>query len=99
MDFHPLQHTSEELYLGDVRPNERYFKRNSQYAKALDEVVRAGDALADGLTEEQKELFEDYMDAQREVTVFTDCETFCYAFKLGSKIMLDVLTEGQMREI
>lgn len=39
------------------------------------------------------------MDAQREVTVLTDCETFCYSFKLGAKIMLDVLTEGQMREI
>ncbi len=89
----------EALYLGDVRPNERCFKRNSQYAKALDELVKVGDALTDGLTEEQKELFEDYMDAQREVTVLTDCETFCYAFKLGSKIMLDVLTEGQMREI
>ena len=37
----------EDLYLGDVRPSERSFKRNSQYAKALDEVVRAGDALTD----------------------------------------------------
>ena len=34
----------EDLYLGDVGPSERGFKRNSQYAKALDEVVRAGDA-------------------------------------------------------
>ena len=89
----------EDLYLGDVRPNERSFKRNSQYAKALDEVVKAGDALTDGLTEKQKELFEDYMTAQREVTVLTDCETFCLAFKMGAKIMLDVLTDGQMREI
>ena len=89
----------EDLYVGDVRPNERFFKRNSQYAKALDEVVKAGDALTNGLTEEQKALFEDYMSAQREVTVLTDCETFCYAFKLGAMIMLDVLTDGQMREI
>ena len=89
----------EDLYLGDVRPSDRSFKRNSQYAKALDEVVRAGDALTDGLTEEQKELFEDYMTAQREVNVLTDCETFCMAFKLGAKIILDVLTDGQMREI
>ena len=89
----------EDLYLGDIHPNERSFKRNSQYAKALDEVVKAGDALTDGLTEEQKELFEDYMTAQREVNVLTDCETFCMAFKLGAKIMLDVLTEGQMRKI
>ena len=88
-----------DLYLGVFNPSERSFKRNSQYAKALDEVVKAGDALIDGLTEEQKELFEDYMTAQREVNVLTDCETFCLAFKLGAKIMLDVLTEGQMREI
>ena len=89
----------EDLYLGDVRPSERSFKRNSQYAKALDEVVRAGDALTDTLTEKQKEMFEDYMTAQREVNVITDCETFCLAFKLGAKIMLDVLTEGEIREI
>mgnify|MGYP007101881810 CR=1 FL=1 len=92
-------HILEDIYLGDIRPNERTFKRNSQYAKALDEMVKAGDALTDGLTEEQKELFEDYMTAQREVNVLTDCETFCIAFKLGAKIILDVLTEGQMREI
>lgn len=88
-----------DLYLGDICPSDRSFKRNSQYAKALDEVVRAGDALTDSLTEEQKVLFEDYMTAQRKVNVLTDCETFCMAFKLGAKIMLDVLTDGQMREI
>ncbi len=62
----------EDLYLGDVRPSERSFKRNSQYAKALDELVKVGDALTDDLTEEQKELFEKYMTAQREVNVLTD---------------------------
>ena len=89
----------EDLYLGDIRPSDRSFKRSSQYAKALDDVVKAGDALTEGLTDKQKELFEDYMTAQREVNVLTDCETFCMAFKLGAKIMLDVLTDGQMKEI
>jgi hypothetical protein len=89
----------EDLYLGDVRPSERSFKRNSQYAKALNEVVKAGDALTNTFTEKQKEMFEDYMTAQREVNVLTDCETFIYSFRLAAKIMIDVLTEGQMREI
>ena len=89
----------EDLYVGAIHPNERTFKRNSQYARALDEVVKAGDALTDGLTDEQKALFEDYMTAQREVNVLTDCETFCMAFKLGVKIMLDVLSDGPMKEI
>ena len=89
----------EDLYLGDVRPSERSFKRNSQYAKALDDLVKAGDALTDTLTEKQKEMFEDYITAQREVNVLTDCETFIYAFRLSAKIIIDVLMDGTMKEI
>lgn len=89
----------EDLYLGDIRPNERSFKRNSQYAKALDDLVKAGDALTDTLTEKQKEMFEDYITAQREVNVLTDCETFIYAFRLSAKIIIDVLMDGTMKEI
>ena len=59
----------EDLYLGDVHPSERSFKRNTQYAKALDDLVKAGDALTDTLTEKQREMFEEYMTAQREVSV------------------------------
>ena len=89
----------EDLYLGDIHPSERSFKKNSQYAKALNEVVKAGDELIGTLTEKQKEMFEDYMTAQREVNVLIDCETFIYSFRLASRIMIDVLTEGQMRKI
>ena len=58
--------------------------------------------LDEHLTQIEKDSevrFEDFMDAQREVTVLTDCETFCFAFKLGAKIMMDVLTDGPMKEI
>ena len=89
----------EDLYLGDIRPNERSFKRNGQYAKALDAVVKVGDQLTESLNAEQKQLFEDFMDAQREVTVLTDCETFCYGFKVGAKIRWDAPTEGALKEI
>ena len=44
----------EDLYLGDIRPSERSFKRNSQYANALDELVKAGDVQADSLTESRR---------------------------------------------
>ena len=39
------------------------------------------------------------MAAQQEVSELTDCETFIYAFRLASKIMIDVLTDGQMKEV
>ena len=63
------------------------------------EDLYVGDVLTSSLNEEEKKLFEDYMSAQRDVNVLTDCETFYYAFKLGAQIMLDVLTDGQMKEI
>ena len=89
----------EELYMGDIHPSELSFKKDSQYSRALNEVVKAGDALLSTLTEKQKEQFEAYMTVQREVNMLTDCETFIYAFRLGAKIMIDVLTEGKMKEI
>ena len=55
----------EDLYLGDVRPRERSFKRNSQYAKALDELVKAGGMLTETLTEKQKELYDRPAGGQR----------------------------------
>jgi len=89
----------EDLYMGNIHPSERRFKKGSQYSRALNEVVKAGDALNGTLTEKQKEQFEAYMTAQREVNMLTDCETFLYAFRLGAKIMIDVLTDGKMKEI
>ena len=89
----------EDLYLGEIHPGERMGKRGQQYKKALDEAIKMGDALTASLTEQQKELFEAYMTAQREVNILTDVETFIYSFRLGAKIMMDVLTERKMKEI
>lgn len=85
--------------MGDIHPSERSFKKGGQYAKALNDAVKASDALISSLTEKQKEQFEAFMTAQREVNVLTDCETFCYAFRLGAKIMMDVLMDSTMEEI
>jgi len=92
-------HILEQLNIGNVRPGERSFKRNSQYTQALATVADAEEAVLATLTEEQKKLFEAFIDAQREVTVLTDAETFIYSFRLGAKIALDVLENGEMSEI
>ena len=44
----------ENLYMGDIHPSERSFKKDSQYSKALNEVVKAGDALLGTLTENRR---------------------------------------------
>ncbi len=89
----------EDLYIGEVRPSERCGSRNRQHVKALNELVKVEEELSASLNDEQKKLFAVFEDAQREVSVLTDIETFTYAFKLGAKIMLDVLTDSPMKEI
>ena len=39
------------------------------------------------------------MDAQREVSFLTDVETFIYSFRVGAKMMMDVLTDSTIKEI
>ncbi len=92
-------HILEELYLGGVRPGERTGKQNAQYKKALNEAIKTSDALIATLSDEQKQLFENFMDTQREVSILTDVETFIYGFRTGAKIMLDILEDGEIREI
>ena len=89
----------EDLYIGNIHPSERGYKNDSQYGKALEETVKCCDMLIGTLTEKQKELFENYMTAKQEVNALTDCETFCAAFKLGAKIMMDILTDTPIKKI
>lgn len=78
---------------------ERTFRQNSQYARTIKELTDSEEKLDATLSKEQKSLFDDYRDAQQDLMVITDCETFIRGFQIGAKIMLDVLAEGEVKEL
>ncbi len=88
----------EELWGDKVNLHEKGFP-NKQYARAMQRLANCGEKLMAILDDEQRKLFEEYVDEQREVSVISDCASFIDGFKLGAKIMLDVLTEGEMKEL
>lgn len=45
------------------------------------------------MTDEQKELFEKYTDCVREYQTITDCLIFQNSFRLGARMMLEVMEE------
>ena len=92
-------HILEELYVGCIRPGERTFKQNSQYSRAIDKLTESVEKLDAALSKEQKSLLDEYRNAQQDLMVITDCETFIHGFQIGAKIMLDVLTEGEVKEL
>ena len=94
-----MMHILEELYVGSIRPGERSFKQNSQYGRAIKALTDSEERLDDTLSKEQKSLLDEYRNAQQDLMVITDCETFIRGFQIGAKIMLDVLTEGEVKKL
>ena len=88
----------EDLWSGKVNLHEKGFP-NKQYARAMQQLADCGDKLISILNDEQNKLFTEYVDDQLEVSVIAGCSSFVDGFRLGAKIMLDVLTEGEMKEV
>ena len=91
-------HILEDLWGGKVNPHERGFP-SKQYARAMQKLANCGETLMGVLNDEQNKLFSEYVDAQLEVSIIADCASFIDGFKLGAKIMLDVLTDGEMKDV
>ena len=88
----------EDLWGGKINLHEKGFP-SEQYAKAMQRMASRGEKLLVVLSEKDRKLFEEYVDDQLEVSIIADCASFIDGFKLGAKIMLDVLTEGEMKEV
>ena len=88
----------EDLWGGKVNLHEKGFP-SAQYARAMQRLANCGEEMIANLSDEQNKLFEEYRDIQLEVSIIADCASFIDGFKLGAKIMLDVLTEGEMKDV
>ena len=64
-----------------------------EYKKLLELICRNEEKLQVTMTDEQKELFSRYTDAVREYQMTTDCLIFQNGFKLGARMMLEVMEE------
>ena len=62
--------------------------------------LKGGEKLLATMTEEQKELFSRYTDCVREHQTMAECLLFQNSFRLGGRMMLDILKDsGLMTEL
>ena len=73
----------EEFWYGNIEPTEYDTSSCKEYKKLLEFKAT--------MTDEQKELFEKYSDCVREYQTITDCLIFQNSFKLGARMMLEVM--------
>ena len=64
-----------------------------EYKKLLELICKNEEKLRAAMTDEQKELFEKYTDCVREYQTIADCLLFQNSFKLGARMMVEVMED------
>ena len=82
-----------DLWRGNISPIERYIRPGSEYKKYSDKAVNEFEKLLSHLTEEDKQIFDNYNELGMKILSLSEEESFINGFRLGAKIILDVLGE------
>ena len=83
----------EEFGYGNIEPTDYDTDAGKEYKEALRLISRNEEKLQATMTDEQKELFSRYADAVREYQTIAECLLFQNSFKLGARMMLEVMEE------
>lgn len=83
--------TLEDLYYGNIVPNEKCAKLDDEVKELLKLLNRNEEKLTATLSEDQKETFEKYKDCNREISEICEREIFLNGFRLGARIIIDVV--------
>ncbi len=79
----------EDLWYGNVNPNEVILTENRRYKHLLSLMGRNRDELCETLTDKQQETLEKYDEAMNEMHSLAEAEAFSYGFRLGVRLMVE----------
>ena len=82
----------EELWYGNICPNTGCRETTKEAKKLMGYISDHYDSLQSTLTSEQKEMLEKFTDCHAELTDINEREIFVYAFKLGARITIEMLS-------
>ena len=83
-----------DLWFKNVPFSERRLKWGQKQDTAQEAACKAEQILFQQLNKEQKRLLDDYDTAQAEAARVSECEAFVMGFRIGARIMLDVLNDS-----
>ena len=82
----------EELWYGNVCPNTGCRKATKEEKELIGYIADHHDNLQATLTDKQKEILEKFDDCCAELTDINEREIFVYAFRLGARIAIEVMS-------
>ena len=83
----------EEFWYGNIEPTDYDTSSCKEYKKLQELICRNEEKLRAAMTDEQKPLFEKYTDCVREHQTIMECLIFQNSFKLGARMILEVMNK------
>ena len=83
----------EDLWYGNIEPTEYDTYPCAEYKEALQLISRNEEKLKATMTDSQRELFSRYSDSVREFQDMAECMLFQNSFRLGARMILEVMEE------
>ena len=82
----------EELFYGNLCPNTDCRSKENEVKELMGYIADHHDNLLSTLMDKQKEILEKFDDCYAELTDINEREIFVYAFRLGARIAIEVLS-------
>ena len=82
------------MYTPNIEPAEYDVSPNKEYKEMLQLISRNEEKLLATMTDTQKDLFSRYQDCVREFQAMTECLLFQNSFRLGAKMMLEIMQDN-----
>lgn len=83
----------EEFWYGNLDPAEYDASPSEEYKELIRLISRNEEKLLATMTEAQKDLFSRYQDCVREFQAMAESLLFQSSFRLGARIMLEVMEQ------
>ena len=83
----------EDLYFGRISPYEMSISAAPEYQKLKALADRNEDLLRESLSDEQKELLENLIETVTDISSISERDMFINGFRLGIKLMIDVMQD------
>ena len=83
----------EELFYGNLEPQELTPELTPRLKKKLSELVKKEDELSSKLPEKEKALFSNYVSAYNEFSSISICDGFVSGFRFGARFAYDTFVK------
>ena len=83
----------EDLYYGRISPYEMSISATTEYQKLKALADRNEDSLRESLSGEQKEMLDKLIENVTDISSISERDMFINGFRLGVKLMIDVMQD------